>query len=81
MSVGRGRCFLERRIIGSALLVCAVMCALLESSLPTLGQDDGAVAATGKGKGKQKGAKAKSGPTPRLADGKVDLAGTLESRS
>ena len=64
---------MERRIVASILFVGAVMCALLVTSLPTPGQDDGAVPA--KGKGKQKGAKAKSAPTPRTADGKVDLSG------
>ena len=64
---------MEKRIVGSILLVGTVMCALLVASLPTRGQVDAAVPA--KGKGKQKGTKGKPAPTPRTTDGKVDLAG------
>jgi len=62
-----------KRIMGSVLLVSAAMVALLATSQAMRGQDDEAPT---KAKGsKQKGAKAKSGPTPRTADGKVDLSG------
>jgi hypothetical protein len=43
------------------------------TSLPAKGQDNGAVPAKAKQRGKD--AKAKSGPAPRMADGKVDLSG------
>ena len=59
-------------IPGSNVAVAGFMAALFLVSLPTPGQDGDAPV---KGKGKQKGAKAKSAPTPRLADGKVDLSG------
>jgi hypothetical protein len=64
---------IDKRRIGSILLATGVMGALLMAALPAPGQDDAAVPA--QGKGKQKGAKAKSVPAPRTADGKVDLSG------
>ena len=63
---------MDKKIVGSMMAVAGLMAALFLGSLPAPGQDG---AAPAKGKAKQKGAKAKSGPTPRLADGKVDLSG------
>jgi len=63
---------LDKRIASSLVIMAGLGVALFFSSLPSQGQDD---AAPVKGKGRQKGAKATSGPTPRLADGKVDLTG------
>ncbi len=60
---------IDKGTIGPVMVVFAAMAALLITSLPTQGQDQGAVPA----KQKQKGDK--SGPTPRMADGKVDLSG------
>ena len=59
-------------IPASIIAVAGLTAALFLGALPTRGQD---ASVPVKGKGKQKGAKAKSAPTPRLADGKVDLSG------
>src|ERR1700687_1546172 len=64
---------IDKRIVGSFLLITSLLGALIITSLPSAGQ--GEVSTPAKGKGKQKGAKAKSGPAPRMADGKVDLSG------
>jgi hypothetical protein len=61
-----------QRIGGSVLLASAAMGALLMTSQVMRGQEDLPTKAKGV---KQKGAKAKSGPTPRTADGKVDFSG------
>jgi hypothetical protein len=63
---------LDKRIASSLVIMAGLGVALFFSSLPSQGQDETAPV---KVKGRQKGAKAKSGPTPRLADGKVDLTG------
>src|ERR1700704_2662927 len=60
-------------MISCLLVSSAVVAALLLTSFPTRGQDDGVPS-----KAKQKAAEgkgAKSGATPRQADGKVDLSG------
>ena len=63
---------IDRNVMGVVLLLCAGLGALFMTSLPARGQEGETVPA----KAKQKGAKAKkSGPVPRLADGKVDLSG------
>jgi hypothetical protein len=62
----------NKRIAVSIVAVAGLTVALFLGSLPSRGQDGDVPV---KGKGKQKGAKAKSAPAPRLADGKVDLSG------
>ena len=60
-----------QRLYGSILLASALTASLVMTSLPTRGQDDKAAPAKAK-------AKAKSAPTPRTADGKVDLSRLVE---
>src|ERR1700724_815830 len=64
-----GRRMIDDRMLVPILLASALLGGLLVTSLPSRGQDEEAAPA------KQKGAKAKSAPAPRLADGKVDFSG------
>jgi hypothetical protein len=64
----------DRRLAGAVIIVGAATAGLWMIASPALGQNKEAAPVSLKG-AKQKGAKAKSGPTPRMANGKVDLSG------